>query len=451
LAALWIQPDSNPPMYALLLRSWYDLFGTSDFAGRMFSVVASLAAIAALFDLACVLANPTVALWSAALMAVSVAQVIYAQEQRNYTLLMAEGLWACDLLARLDRDGASRWRAIGLFALASATLMTHYFAILAVIGLGCYALFHMRGRAKRQAALALAAAGAAFCLLCVPVYLASAHVVNTSLTNWLVDADPHHFLATFRRIAMLPIGYLFHDPQQGFDSVGPLAAVLLILPAAMAWKNPRLLLPAFWMWGIIALVTLNDLVTHRRALDHVRYTLAASPMVFFFLARASMSDVPGLRGWLKWLPKIIPGVAVAGCLLALRIAYARSQFERGEFNLLGDDLRGKLAAGDVLVVASDSKADTDDAGALYVGVCHYDAPIPCPVVILRQPADDAMRKRIDAGNRVWLVLNFGMADPSKIVGPCEVLKRYSRRFFAGTLYEVKLLPADASKQAASRF
>ena len=62
---------THPPLYLILLRWWMDAFGTSAIAVRSFSAIASLAAVALMFDVVRLLRGANAALWAAAIMALA--------------------------------------------------------------------------------------------------------------------------------------------------------------------------------------------------------------------------------------------------------------------------------------------------------------------------------------------------------------------------------------------
>ena len=125
-----------PPLYHIVLRWWIDLFGNSTAATRALSAVFSLGAIYDLFDICRLLHRPGTALVAAALMALSPAQLDFAQQTRSYAMLILLALACADVLVRIELRGATPRRLALLALLAAATMLTHYFAIGALIGTG---------------------------------------------------------------------------------------------------------------------------------------------------------------------------------------------------------------------------------------------------------------------------------------------------------------------------
>ncbi len=94
------QDRFHPPLYYLLVEGWTSVFGDSEWALRLPSVIIGIFLIPAVFWFACSLTrNRSIALCSAALTALSPLMVAYSQEARNYGLyilivvLHATAIW----------------------------------------------------------------------------------------------------------------------------------------------------------------------------------------------------------------------------------------------------------------------------------------------------------------------------------------------------------------------
>ena len=137
-------------------RVWRDIFGSSDFTLRAFSVLASVLGIVLLYDVARSLHGTPMALWAASIMAVAGPQIQFAQEGRGYAMLAALCMGACAALARIERHGTSWRRQIALGGCVAAMMLTHYFALAPAAAIGAYVLLRLRGRAPRCDPLAAA-------------------------------------------------------------------------------------------------------------------------------------------------------------------------------------------------------------------------------------------------------------------------------------------------------
>ena len=93
---------THPPLYFVVLRWWMDLFGTGALATRSLSAIFSLAAIVVFFDLCRWLHGPRIALLAAAISALAIGQLDFAQEARSYPMLIFFGLCCADLVVRIE-------------------------------------------------------------------------------------------------------------------------------------------------------------------------------------------------------------------------------------------------------------------------------------------------------------------------------------------------------------
>ncbi|MCW5850843.1 MAG: glycosyltransferase family 39 protein [Anaerolineae bacterium] len=173
-------PIEQMPLYFVLLHAWTGVAGDSDFALRFPSVVWGTLTLALLYVLGRRLFGRPAAALGTLLFALNPFQVWYAQDARMYTQLAALSVAAYLALDRaltqphLDRSlpaPGGRWLAWLAYILASAlVLYTHYYAALALVICGLYALTHIAmasdNRAARLRAFALAELGIA--LLFVP-------------------------------------------------------------------------------------------------------------------------------------------------------------------------------------------------------------------------------------------------------------------------------------------
>ena len=156
--------DVHPPLYALLMRGWIGLFGSSEISIRLPSVVFGALTVLLLHRLSARLLGRTVGLLAALLGATSVLAIHYSQEARNYSLM------ALLTVASMDRyvAGLAGWnarRVLGYLAVSIALVYTHHFGWFAILAQDAHALALGTDRSRRawlarwagiQLALALA-------------------------------------------------------------------------------------------------------------------------------------------------------------------------------------------------------------------------------------------------------------------------------------------------------
>lgn len=131
----WMLRETNPALYYSMLRAWRAVFGSTDFAIRAMSVVASLGAIVIAFNVTRRLYGERAGLIAAALAALSGQQLYFAEQARAYIFILAAVLVAVDaLLVFVDADDdarAVRWRSAAVFAVvATACVYLHTTMIL---------------------------------------------------------------------------------------------------------------------------------------------------------------------------------------------------------------------------------------------------------------------------------------------------------------------------------
>ena len=241
----WLIPDTNPPLYQILLKLWIGLTGSGEMATRSLSLLmAGLAVVAtALFTTGRGAGSRLV---SMAFLGTSPAFLFYAQESRSYATSLA--LSAVMLGAALElrqrrltgssNSALARWGDPALRALFSGACLlpslTHYFSllfVLVVVGLGCAEGLILRRRREVMPLL--------LALLAWPV----AHLLTSSFSNKLQRLD---------WIQVTPISGTFTEFANG---------TLPLLAPGRAGQE-RLLLIALGV--VVALVFVVSVVRRRR-------------------------------------------------------------------------------------------------------------------------------------------------------------------------------------------
>lgn len=135
--------ELNPPVYFVTLHEWFNLFGFGPLQARLMSAVASALALVMVFILGVRLYDVPTGLTATLLLAISQLGIMYAQEARNYALLLLLFLITVYLYvtARLTRS-----IVVWCCCTVSAVLMvgTHYYGGLAVLALGVHTALEWR-------------------------------------------------------------------------------------------------------------------------------------------------------------------------------------------------------------------------------------------------------------------------------------------------------------------
>ena len=406
--AIWpsMSLDNHPPLYFMLLRAWLNIFGDSDTAARSLSIIPSLLAIVLLFDAVRWMHGPAAALWAAALMAIAMPQVHYAQEARNYSLWVAGGTAALAATARIEILGASLRRAAALTTAVLAMAMTHYYSAAPMVALGVYAVLVMRGRARRDVLFALGIAVVLFAATWGPFMLAQRHRISAN-NDWQSEPAAGHIARTFARVAALPLRWLV-EPASGFVKAAQLSSLAYFLPVFFVRRNPKVLLWYLWIACPAAIVGTIDLCRGTQQSDLVRYTLIAGPGLFALLGALATHARP----WGAALPAAIALL----CAVGLHRAYPSER----EWPELADALKSFVSADDAIVFASAGRGDYY-AGALYLGVSHYAGALPAPIALLRTTASPDLVQQLRGRRSAWLVAGSSAITPADLLPGAAVL------------------------------
>jgi 4-amino-4-deoxy-L-arabinose transferase-like glycosyltransferase len=193
--------DIHPPLYYIVLHYWRALFGETEFALRMLSVLCGVGLVIFTYLLARRLFNPRVGLIAAALVACSPFAVYYSQEARMYVMLAFEAVvstWALtgilDFRLTIDDSPRSsivnRQSSILLYVLATAAgLYTQYAYPFVMIGQGVAVLVWLAGAKGKQ--LRMLAIYAAVNVAAIGLFAPWLPVAIHQVTSWSVTPQSY--------------------------------------------------------------------------------------------------------------------------------------------------------------------------------------------------------------------------------------------------------------------
>ncbi|MEA2711136.1 MAG: mannosyltransferase, partial [Phycisphaerales bacterium] len=370
---------------------------------RALSLVLSVAAIAVLFVVVRDLSGTTPALWAALLMALAGPQIQYAQEARNYSLLLLEGLGAAATLVRIEKYGPSRPRAATLIVCVLAMALTHYFSIGAIAALAVYAAVRLRGPSLRRVAGCFILAAALWCVVGAP--LAVRHWRNRDdprATSFLRDDRPGHAARTLLRVAALPVRFIA-EPMTTSRGVAAAGGVVFVLALLLALRRRDLLLWSIWLWLTVLPLAALDLCRRTQHLEFVRYTLLASPALYA-IAATLLSD--RRERWIRHLPPLLVALA---CALALPAAY--SAWWKSDWRALAGEIDRHARPGDVVVFWGYDKGGdfAGDPNASFYYTSYYRRRPLGPIVLMDQPPDDALARQLSEFAGVLVVAPPGQS------------------------------------------
>lgn len=182
----------HPPLYFLTLHYWMELFGNSEVAVRLLSVLFGLGSVVAIYLLGRRLYDRRTGLLSAALLSVSTLSVQLSQTARMYSALLMFALLATYFYARL-LDADTFGNRAGYVATGVLLVMTHVYGWFVVLAHAIHlAVHYLRERthadavraAKMQALVGLGALPW-LALILIPSYL----LENNEDTSWIPVPD----------------------------------------------------------------------------------------------------------------------------------------------------------------------------------------------------------------------------------------------------------------------
>ncbi|MDQ4070287.1 MAG: glycosyltransferase family 39 protein [Actinomycetota bacterium] len=151
--------DGSPPLYYALLNVWMSMFGTSEPATHVLSLIFALASVPVAFWAGRSLWSRRAGWMAVALVAVSPFVARYVNETRMYTLLVLLGLASAALFAHVFVFERRRYRP-ALVGCLTLLLYTHNWAIFFVLGLGAAVLLCAAMQPERAAGRARIVDGA---------------------------------------------------------------------------------------------------------------------------------------------------------------------------------------------------------------------------------------------------------------------------------------------------
>jgi mannosyltransferase len=388
--------ELNMGLYYVLLRGWMHL-GTSDWTLRLLSAIPAVATIPVIYLLGNRLFSRRVGVWAALLLTFSAGHVAYAQEARGYSLaILWMSLSSLFFVRALPFDPPmpdrrpSAWNWVAYVLCSTATLYTHFFALLAIAAQWLSLLAWPRERWPLRRLVTAAFALAALALPAVWFALTK----NTNQLDWIQKLN---FNAVFKTLALLagnpaalPVYLILWwkaiqamrtrrtRPQPRQAQQHPLSGT-----HGEAWP---LAFVGAWLWMPFAIVFLASL--HKPIL-HPRFLLISLPAAVL-LAAAGMEELRPQRQQVALIVLVL--LSVGGLIYY----YARAQ----------EDWRGATA----YVLQQAHPGDAVFVGPNYgsLGYAYYLRMHPPCGAVLHTPGDlngDAHFPRI------WLLIYGKKTEP----------------------------------------
>lgn len=432
-----LHSDTSPPLYYLLLCFWTMLFGTSDFAVRLFSVCCYLLSLPLLGGMARQAIGSCAVVPACILFSFSPLGNYYATEVRMYSLLVLCVLaFAYTSLILRERGGSILLYSAWVIT-SAAGFLTHYFFLFPWLAIAAF-VFIRPGKCDR---LHLAVCVVLTAALSLPWYLVTAKWWNA----WRITAGWLHVEPRgFGRIRALRNQFLqFFSPRGAglwpYHALPSLASTCVFV-AVIAFSVLRLGTKTFakermvvWLWFVAACVgpTFIDLLQKTYAADNPRYALAALPAAYLIAALALTALVP----WQRWIGLVLMLFLWTPALISIYRLQARVD---EPFKLLASLVEREATPCDLILVHS------IPSGVL--GISRYmigDVDIAAWVGQLRQRKVPQSIKSLLAGHkRVFLVIVHSVGEPA----PEEDWLRKNARLVSETKRKASRIAIFAPKE-----
>ena len=361
-----VTKDTHPPLFYLLVHFSRQLFGETDFAFRYPSLLFGLLAIPLAYQLGRRLYRRHLGLLFALLMSINPLQIWYANEARQYTLLVLLTMGATYVLWRAMEKESGDWRLgrnlqsplstyLALYLLlAGLALYAHYATFFLIAGQGIFWLWLLwrNGHKRLLAGTAVAALLLAIPLIpfTVPRFFKGYEANFYYVPPQIMLQDVYRFFALGRSVDYL-------SPPITLLTLAGLGLALLGLYAAK--PNLRRLFLLVYLLAVVFGLMAGSLV--KPMYQGVRHIMIGSPAFLLLMAwgliwsgchRVTWSPSHRVT-WSKllWGVVFIVGLLVAtgGPLISLNNYFAREQFIKDDYRAMIRFIEANAGENDVIV------------------------------------------------------------------------------------------------------
>lgn len=276
-----LRSNLHGPLHAAFLHVWCTIFGWGEFAMRLPEALISAATVPLLFVAARPAFGINRALAGSLLLAINPFHIWYAQEVRNYSLLVFFTVLAIIALQRLDSDGRLR-RSIPLAICWIAGLLSNLSMLFHMVGALIWGLVRFRKRTAVLLGLILAAVLSVIALLPWEIEFYRGQLADSHALS--LNAVPEGERLRGKSTApMLAIPYAIYAFSAGF-SLGPSLRELRRSPSLeTVAKHPVPIAAVAVAFGTLAIAGLIGWIggdSHRR----LWLTLLLIPIALLFIA-----------------------------------------------------------------------------------------------------------------------------------------------------------------------
>ena len=286
--------DFHPPLYYLIIHFWGYLFGFSEVAIRMLSVLAGAGTLYVLYLIGKEVRDKKLGTIAALLLGTSGLHIYYSQEARMYSLAaLFVSLTFLFFVKTLKRGRVGEWLMFSFFLALSA--FTDYLPILVIPGLWLFALSQKLNASwwKKFFTSHIILVGAG--LLWLPYFLkqlsAGLNVESHSPSWWQILGQTN-----FKQLILIPTKFIFGKINMELN----LAQIMIVGVAFLVFglllfnslKNRKV--KPVWFWLIVPPVLASIISLRIPTLSYFRFLFILP--AFYLLVGTGLLSLPKARG-----------------------------------------------------------------------------------------------------------------------------------------------------------
>jgi uncharacterized membrane protein len=341
-----------PPLYAVLLNRWMNVFGTEDFAVRAMSALLSTLSVGGTFLIARGMFGLPAAICAAGLHAISPFDVYYAQEARMYSLAVLSAVVSAGCLSwLLFAQGKLRPLVAVTYSVATCALInSHYTGLFTVAFEGLFSLWYCIRYRFWNRLIWLSGSWLGVLLLWLPWFDIFRHAAGNRTASFYVSRPASLWWPFYALFIRLPVNWLTYlSGKQVIAYAIPIYATAAVLVAnAIGFTRTRMSakLAFLWAWALLPVILLwiIDVVESRKVIEISRYTITTAPAIYLLCGVAAAAMLRNRR-WFKW-------VLIAHALFAMvNIVGTHLVEQREPWKRLAETVEMKCSPDDLILVS----------------------------------------------------------------------------------------------------
>ncbi len=290
----YLRFENNPPLYFILLHFWMRIFGNSELAVRMPSMIFGVAGIPLVYALGKRLHNSTAGMFAAFLTAISSFQVFYSTETRMYSLYMFLAILLAYLFISEKKNRPlppSLFLSLSIFFTMSALVWVHTTAWLIVGAFVLYLLWHEHFNFKQffilHSSFVISTALSALLFLPWGLYFFITKIVTPVSQGWIffLPPDKNFFFSILQ-------SFISFGEESAFIVTLLSVLILGLLICALRKSEKATVFLLFWLFTPLMVgFAFNSGV--------LRYFIACSPALYLLLGIgfARLRETRKLPAW----------------------------------------------------------------------------------------------------------------------------------------------------------